>query len=284
MLSSQTLAQLQRLVEAEIRSGSNTALQSAFDAAGQAIRRLRQAGSESDVAALLISAGNGSESVVCLTFDGEFAQAGKVRFLIHDSPALVAVIETRDTVVTMANARELSQPLEQLLQSEERAQLTPVVARDAVQMVVVTASNSGSNAEHPALALLCEAAGMRLELLAREAPPPHMDYAPVSGTAAKWDELSPEDQALHLRAQRFAQVAVARLRVDHGARLREGLGRGDVYSALKPQIEEARSAFREQFLQGKSKSMVDYLYLELVRSLANNDDHVLGAGFPGRLT
>ena len=284
MLSSQAVAQFQRLVEAEIRSGSNSALQSAFDSAGQAIRRLRQAGSEQDVVALLLNVGNGGEGCVCLTFDGEFAQAGDLRFPIHDSPALVTVIETRDTVVTMASARELSQPLEQLLHSEERAQLTPVVARNAVQMVIVTASN----ADHQALGLLCEAAGMHLELLAREAPPVRMDDAPVSDSTTKsntkWNELTPEDQALHLRAQRFAQVAVARLRVDHGAALRDGLVRGDVYSALKPEIDGARSAFREQFLQGKSKSMVDYLYLELVRSLANNEDHVLGSGFPGRLT
>lgn len=158
------MAQLQRLIEAEVRSQTDSAVLLALDSQAEAVRGLRQASSESAVAALLIGAGASDRSSICLKFDGEFAHSGATRFAIHDSPALVSVIETKDTVVTAATSRELSAPLESLLQSEEKAQLTPVVARGAVRMVLVTASSS-----HPGeLALLCEAAGLRLEVLELE--------------------------------------------------------------------------------------------------------------------
>jgi len=88
---------------------------------------------------------------------------------------------------------------------------------------------------------------------------------------------------LHLHAQRFAQVAVARMRVEQQAAVRDGQNRRDLYSALRSEIDQAREQYRSQFLAGQSKTMVDYLYLELVRSLANEQDQLLGSGFPGRL-
>ena len=119
---------------------------------------------------------------------------------------------------------------------------------------------------------------------ARASRPAFVQIEGQGKLSPKWSELTPEDQTLHLRAQRFAQVAVARLRVEHSDAVREGQQRSDIYGALKPEIDRARDEYRVQFLTGDSKTMVDYLYLELVRSLANEQDRLLGAGFPGRLT
>ncbi len=99
-----------------------------------------------------------------------------------------------------------------------------------------------------------------------------------------WEDLPAAEQSLHLRAQRFAQVAVARIRLEQGAALREGQQRKDLYGSLRVPIDQARAEYRRQFLSGDSKSMIDYLYVELLRSLANNEDQMLGTGFPGRLT
>src|SRR5258708_6817418 len=51
-----------------------------------------------------------------------------------------------------------------------------------------------------------------------------------------------------LRAQRFARTKVAELQLYHAAAVRAGRASGDLYAALRPQIDAARAQFREQFL------------------------------------
>ena len=62
--------------------------------------------------------------------------------------------------------------------------------------------------------------------------------------------------------------------------LRRGVAAGDIYGALQTEIEAARDHFRQNFLS-KSPTMVDYLHLEIMRSLAHDDDRLLGHGYPG---
>jgi putative protein kinase ArgK-like GTPase of G3E family len=85
-----------------------------------------------------------------------------------------------------------------------------------------------------------------------------------------------------VRAKRFASVKVAELRLYHNARVQAGQAARDIYSALKPQIEEAREAFRERFLKS-SNGVPDYLHEEIVRALAQNDATLLGPKYPGPL-
>ena len=87
---------------------------------------------------------------------------------------------------------------------------------------------------------------------------------------------------MHLRAQREARLRVAEIRLEHGAALRDGLEKADLYSALSEPIDSARDAFRRDYLSA-SPTMVDYLYLEIVRGLAQDDDRQLGPNFPGAL-
>lgn len=267
MTLDQAFEQLKTLAEHEIRK-------SGYKVAGdlhQAVRRLRQAKNEGEIAGLLINFPQEGRSV-CLTFEGESAKVNPyVAFPIHDSPALVSAIESRDTVVTAASARELSDPLFQELDSEGRVHLIPIAVHGAVKIVLVSADAVDSTA----LETLCETAGLRLESLASET----VKRKPEG----KWEDLPEAEQAEHLRAQRFAQVAVARMRVEQNAAVREGQQRGDLYAVLRQPIDRARTEYKEQFLSGQSKTMVDYLYVELVRSLANDEDRLLGAGFPGRL-
>jgi len=54
----------------------------------------------------------------------------------------------------------------------------------------------------------------------------------------------------------------------------------DLYTSLKEEIDAAREVFRREFLNA-SDSMVDYLHLDLVRTLANDDAEVLGKDYPG---
>ena len=91
---------------------------------------------------------------------------------------------------------------------------------------------------------------------------------------------SPEEK--QLRAQRFARVRVAEIQLFHAAAMNAGRASGDVYAALRSQMDAARDAYREKFLTPVNGT-ADYLHAEFVRTLANDDAALLGPGYPGPL-
>ena len=310
MTLDQSFEALKTLAQSEIAKSRAAGRQSVADSLSLALRRIRQAQNDSDIANLLVHADSSdARKVACLVFDGDHGRilltrgvpASSVTFPIHNAPALLSVIETRDIVVAQASASELSEPLSKALACNSadtgKAHLIPVVVEDAVRMVLILVQGAAvdpSEAVQPAcLSILCEAAALRLEVVALEQIAARKAYSPepeqlvqIGGTQTgvpRWADLNAAEQSLHLHAQRFAQVAVARMRVEQQAAVRDGQNRRDLYSALRSEIDQARDQYRSQFLAGQSKTMVDYLYLELVRSLANEQDQLLGSGFPGRL-
>ncbi len=86
----------------------------------------------------------------------------------------------------------------------------------------------------------------------------------------------------NVRAQRFARVKVAEMQLYAADRVKAGQTARDVYSALKPQIDEARDAFAGQFLT-PANGTPDYLHREIVQGLAQNDEALLGPHYPGPL-
>ncbi len=301
MISDHDFADLKTLVLKHIATGFEEGERSAAESLNQTVRRLRAAEGESEIASLLVNTTPAyAQRMACLIFDGDRARVTAFRgiaaapepFFAHEAPALLSAIETHDTMVAAATAAELSQALftasDAVTLTEPKAHLIPVMVHGSVLMVLFAAEDVHA----ASLEILCNAAGLRLESLAMEnvvksmpdEPPSLIQIGGAHAAAPKWSELSSADQTLHLRAQRFAQVAVARMRVERNAAVRDGQQRADLYSALQPEIDAARAEYRSQFLTGQSKTMVDYLYLELVRSLANDEDRLLGAGFPGRLT
>jgi hypothetical protein len=155
----------------------------------------------------------------------------------------------------------------------DKAYLFPIVSRHTVMAMVAA---SGVQLSAP-IELLCEAAGMRLETFSLlSSPQPDS----VSSKPRTWDDLGPEDQKLHLQAQRMARLRVAEMRLYRENEVRSGAAGSDLYGALKSEIDTARDQFRQTFLS-KSPTMVDYLHLELLRSLAHDDDRLLGSHYPG---
>ena len=73
---------------------------------------------------------------------------------------------------------------------------------------------------------------------------------------------------------------MAEIRLYQSEKVKNGRAAHDLYTSLKEEIDSAREAFRREFLNA-SDSMVDYLHLELVRTLANDDAEVLGRDYPG---
>ena len=218
-------------------------------------------------------------------------------FALGDAPALGSAIESKDPVVALASDREISAPLAAALGAsesqsdpDEKAYLFPVVARQKVIAMLVAA---GDVVPAP-LELICEAAGMKIELLAPETPNPMKPLSnpelvqiaapsvPATATSERraWDDLTPEDQKLHLQAQRVARVRVAEMRLYHAEDLSKGVFAGNIYTELGSPIDAARTEFLQTFLS-KSPTMVDYLQLEILRSLAHDDDRLLGPEYPG---
>jgi hypothetical protein len=61
-----------------------------------------------------------------------------------------------------------------------------------------------------------------------------------------------------------------------------GRSGSNLYGMLKEEIDSGREAFRREFIE-TCPSMVDYLHLELQRTLAKDDALALGPDYPGPL-
>ncbi len=278
----------------ERRSGETAGARKVAEQLNQLVRRIRQSASEEAVHSVL-AAGSVPfcERMAAFAFNTTHTYSVSVRgcatesirFETHTAPALLTALETKDPVVAAATVGELSPELFEAAMKGgevvERAYLFPLVVSGAVRAMLFAA---GSVQSAP-LELLAETAGMRLEALDKERSKKSGEglvKLAFPQKAGKWEDLSPAEQAVHLRAQRKARALVADLRLAHGERIRKSQAEGNVYRALKPEIDAAREIWRKEFVNS-SPAMVDYLYLELLGNLANNEERLLGPEFPGRL-
>jgi hypothetical protein len=237
-------------------------------------------------------------------------------FSVSEAAAFSTVLDTRDPVVAMSTPAEVSPALVGLFlhKPDERVYLFPLLAAERVAGIFYAASR----VQAPLLEMLSEVAGLRLQALAEisavavaagavigsaastSTPQDHLVAISASSskeskqaTAAavqnhtpgqhrEWWDLSRREQQLHLAAQRFARVLVAEMRLATPEQFRAGRAAGNIYGALKQPMEDARRKFRERHMT-VSPTMVDYLHLELVRSLADDDARMLGPDYPGPL-
>jgi hypothetical protein len=292
--------------EIQLRQEGDDARRAQVESLNQVLRRLRTTGEDRVLEIAAESCASYAGKVVVLLFESNqawcAASAGiETRLLPFDTdcaPAIVAAIDSRDPVVALATDTEISPVLAEAFGTapDGKAYLFPIVARHTVvaMLIAVTAESATPLAPQSApIELLCEAAGMRLEVFGQPAPAPAqqetepslVQLAPAvpareTSVPLAWDDLTAEDQKLHLQAQRMARVRVAEMRLYHESELRSGIADGDIYGALQETIDAARDQFRQSFLS-KSPTMVDYLHLEILRSLAHDDDRLLGRNYPG---
>jgi hypothetical protein len=297
-LSAQVSAEVQQQVDAITAHVSAEARERArvefADFLNQAVRRMRQSPDLAELGATLVElAGMFAGGAVLLSVRNSIAHGEHARGIpreraeavnqleipLASAAALAEAIETRDPVTTLATPAEISEQLAGFSgQSDDgRLFIYPIVAGDRVP------------------ALLCAwgaAPGSALELLTQSAaavwstlpPPPGLVTLNGTGVATPtaWDTLPADEQRLHLRAQRFARVQVAEMRLYDTEAVQSGRARGDLYGALRERIDRGREAFRKSFF-ASCPSMVDYLHLELLRTLAHDDPEVLGKAYPGPL-
>jgi len=232
-----------------------------------------------------------------------------MRVPTKDAPAFATVLETMDTVIAMATSNELSSQLAEILgaNEEKRVCLAPVIVGQSEQKRRVAAilyvESNGEPLDVNVLEVVTALAGMALDCrqaaqrATTQAPAGAlMAIAPVAHAPAPvepgpvpvqtpdspdWARLSREEQELHAKAQRFARVRVAEMRLYQAQAVRQGREQARLYMALRGEMERGRAQFKHEFLT--VPSMIDYFHLELVRTLANDDASLLGVEYPGPL-
>jgi len=295
--SAQVAAELERdaaRVTAEVRERSQRELADHFN---QAVRRMRQAPDAEDLCAALLDAAAPFASGVALVRVGHTAVFGeRIRgvpeeraagfhgqeIALRRAPALAEAIRSRDPVTAAATPGELSDELASLagLDGSELVFLYPLAAGDRVPALL----SAWGDVQGSALELLTQIAASAWSALPARAD--LLEIAPAPGDGQKaagpsaWDALSSEEQQLHLRAQRSARVQVAEMRLFETDAVQAGRAQRDLYGALRRRIDAAREAFHKTFFSA-TPTMVDYLHLELVRTLANDDPELLGNEYPG---
>lgn len=224
---------------------------------------------------------------------------------VAEAPAFGGVIETLDTVIALRGAGELSHRVAQAVgeSPDRRACLLPVlVGRGEPQRrvaAVLYAEGNGEPLDVNVLETLCTIAGsvqdcrlMAARLTVAAKPGTLMAIAPAAAASPlgpgspppnepDWSHLSKEDQELHLRAQRFARVRVAEMRLYMSQQVKEGRAQKRLYQALRGEMDRGRAQFKHEFMH--SPTMIDYFHQELVRTLANDDPSLLGNDYPGAL-
>lgn len=295
-------AEIARAVLEERTRVSDETRRRLSESLNQTLRRIRQTTAEHETLQLLLEdSASCAERAVVVLIENNQAQIGAWRGAalrgeeedaspidLAEASAIALCVESKDPVVALAAPAEVSALLARGLSrsADEKVYLFPVTAR---QYTVAVMLATGAVTPAP-IELLCEAAGMKLESLEVPATAkpvaaaePLVQIASVENTARPvdtWKNLTPEEQALHLRAQRTAKVRVAQIRISESEALRRGVQACDIYGALRPSIEAARAEFQQAYMS-QTPTMVDYLHLEITRSLAHEDSRLLGQDYPG---
>jgi hypothetical protein len=271
----------------------------------QAARRLRRSPDTDALCATLEDASaRYAAGVMVFRLEDGLAHHQRIDVPLECAAAFRGAVESKEPQIAAASPAEVSSGLADFLghADGERAALFPVEAAGSVRALVY----AWGATQGAALELLTQMAGASWSALAAvEIPEPEPELVPVSADgliqiavvpaaetacepapaarpASTWESLPPEEQQIHLRAQRFARVQTAELRLYEAEAVQSGRLRRNLYGTLGRAIDAARNTFRERFF-AVCPSMVDYLHLELVRTLANDDPDLLGKDYPGPL-
>ncbi|MBI3678861.1 MAG: hypothetical protein HY235_00395 [Acidobacteria bacterium] len=216
----------------------------------QMARRLRLAENSAEWKAIVLE--------IASLFAAKAALFDATDTAIVEAPAFATAVESKDTIVTVRAASELSaQVLETLGESSSgRCYLFPIL-EDGNVTAILYAEPGEQPLDRNALELV----------------------ATLAATSVPKPSPAPED-ALRLQARRFARVRAAEMRLYDSPAVLEGRKHRNLYIILRAKIDSGRQEFRNLYLRN-CPSMADYFHEELVRTLANGDAEAMGAEYPG---
>lgn len=197
--------------------------------------------------------------------------------------------DTGEVVIALRTKGEVSEALA-ASSPDDRGYVLPISNGARISAMLFAAAGPESNLN--ALELIVTMASAMLERHSQQ--PSHVQIAApaikipeppaqsgLDGPEPSWHMLPDSEKLLHVRAKRFGRSRVAEMQLYRPEACRSGREQRDLYLFLKPEIDGAREVFRNQFMS--AQSMEDYLHLELVSQLANNDDSLLGKDYPGEM-
>ncbi len=264
----------------------------------QAVRRLRDADSPAEWSRALLDATAGfcDRAALFSVAAGRIQSLGSRNLPLADdciremplaaSPAFVSAVESKEPVAAMRSLAEFSAELIAALgESDARRVHLFLLANRRTDTAVLYVEEGGEPFDAAGLELLAAVAGMTREprLASRKLVSGlHAIEAPGRRIPLDWSELTAPEQETHLKAQRFARVKVAGMRLYKSDHVKAGRSEKNLYAALQQDIDEARREFEADFMR-KIPTMLDYLHIELLRTLANDDEATLGPDYPGPL-
>jgi len=226
---------------------------------------------------------------------GEEGDVLEADFPLAAAPAFQSAADSLDTVVALGTRGELSSTVADFLgdTSTKKVYLFPLLVRQKAVAILYAEPGYEADVEPvdvSALELLTLLAANSIEVTEEVTVQPRSDVNTglirISGIDEPRAQLlagaPPQDEQAHVRARRFARTNTAQMLLYKAQQVRSGRAAGDLYNALRDDIDAGRKAFRQQFLATCS-SMVDYYHQELVERLANHDSSLLGPHYPGPL-
>ncbi len=229
-------------------------------------------------------------------------ELGDRRIQVAEAAAFGGVIESLDAVIAMATPGEISPELVEALggAEEKRVCLLPIIVGQSEGKrrvaAVLYAEGGGESVDINLLEVIAALAGTTLDCrhaAQRSATSAQagamLSIVPAGGGSAArpaaaspaWNDLPRDEQELHARAQRFARVRVAEMRLYQAQAVRKGREQGNLYAALRGEMDRGRAQFKHEFMT--IPTMVDYFHLEVVRTLANEEAALMGEDYPGPL-
>jgi hypothetical protein len=233
-------------------------------------------------AAVFVISGSRVRFVTAAGGDGTGPLA-EIEMPLAAAPAVAEASSSRECVTAVRGPGQLSPAATSHFDAapSDKVTLLPVAHGRRVAAVLCVAG-AGAEVDLAALEVLAALGGAALitaeapaGLATLEPPVPQREPAPRPA-------MDSEEQEVHLRARRVARVQVAEIRLYQSDEVKRGRSAGDLYAALKPQIDTRREAYRKEFIEG-GRLDTDYFHTELVHTLANDDETLLGKEYPGPL-
>jgi hypothetical protein len=263
----------------------------------QVARRLRQYQRESDWCDAVLdgSAHFTSEAALfavereALTLRGtrNLALPSDLRLSLGEAKAFHGALDAGEPSIVLCTKDEVSEAIARAV-SVNRAFVVPIA--NETRKVALLFAVAGQKADTNALELIAQIASSALRRAPQSAstvqiaaPPAQEPVAalPSRNNIPDWAGIPETEKLLHVRARRLARAKVAEMQLYRPEACRAGRIQANLYLFLKQEIDAARSVFRSQFMS--TTSMIDYLHLELLGQLAENDETILGADYPGQM-
>lgn len=267
------------------------------DELNQVARRLRHYQRESDWCdAVLDGAARFTSEAALFTVNGEeltlrgtrnLALTPQLRLSLGEAKAFRSALESGEPSIVLCTKDEVSGVIASTV-SVNRAFVVPIA--NETRKVALLFAVAGRQADTNALELIAQIASSALRGAAQASSPIQIAAPPVpvqtatpspGDSALDWAAVPEGERLIHVRARRLARAKVAEMQLYRPEASSAGRIQANLYLFLKQEIDSARIVFRSQFMS--TTSMIDYLHLELLRQLADNDESILGADYPGQM-